>query len=91
MRKSLVAAVVGTTLGLMPVLALAGSAPTTNTPANDPNRVVCKQGEAPVGTLIPASRVCHTQREWDEMTQQAHHTIDTIEMHNSSMNMPGGG
>ena len=91
MKKPLFAAVVGAALWLTPMLAWASPAATTNTPANDPNRVVCKQGQAPVGSRIPGPRICHTQHEWDQMEQDAQHTVTTIEMNNNHVNMPGGG
>lgn len=37
----------------------------TDSQANDLDRIVCKSGPPPTGTLIGTGRECHTQREWD--------------------------
>ncbi len=91
MKKSFIAAVVGTAVCLAPMLAWAASTATTNTPVNDPNRVVCKEGAAPIGSRIPAARVCHTQHEWDQITQDAQHAVDDFDRRGGQANMPGGG
>lgn len=66
------------------ISAFAGDdAATHSQPANDPNQIVCRQGEPQVGTRIPGPRVCHTQREWDDLRQQSqdaltHNQINTF-------------
>lgn len=46
---------------------------------NDPNRIVCRSGTPPTGTRIPGPRVCHTQREWDDMRQQSQEQLTKMQ------------
>lgn len=33
------------------------------------DRVICRELEAPTGSRLGAKRVCHTQRQWKQMSQ----------------------
>ncbi len=48
--------------------------PGNTKPADDPDRIVCKM-EHPTGSILP-KRVCHTAREWDQMTRDAHDSVE---------------
>ncbi len=82
MRYSVLAATVGAALCISPLLAWAQSstATTTNTPANDPNRIVCKSGPPPTGTRLPGARVCKTQQQWDQERQDAQDELNRIQV-----------
>lgn len=77
MRFSAVVAVTAAVLCVSPMLAWAGSP--QDTPANDPDRVVCKPGKMPIGSHIRGPSECHTQREWDLLTEDARRTIEIIQ------------
>lgn len=51
----------------------------------DPNRVVCKKVEV-VGSRIP-KRVCHTAREWEQISQDTQDTLRNSGNHQH--NTPG--
>lgn len=46
---------------------------------NDPDRIVCRSGTPPTGTRIPGPRVCHTQREWDDMRRQSQEQLTKMQ------------
>jgi len=66
--------------------ALADPAPQTAT-TPDPNKVRCKR-EVVTGSLIASKKVCHTEAEWKEVTEQARR--DTQQMQ-SAASAGGGG
>jgi hypothetical protein len=81
MRVSVFAAMIGAALCISPMLAWAQSSPTTtNTPAYDPNRIVCKSGPPPTGTRLPGARVCKTQQQWDQEQQDARDELNRIQV-----------
>jgi hypothetical protein len=41
------------------------------TASSDLDRVVCREGQAPTGSLIKGDRICRTQRMWNEIRQDA--------------------
>jgi hypothetical protein len=44
--------------------------------AADPlDRIVCRSKPAPTGSLIGGGRVCHTQRDWDQLQTQSQRAI----------------
>jgi hypothetical protein len=44
---------------------------TAQTANTDLDQVVCRKTAPPVGTRLGGGRVCHTQREWDQMRKDA--------------------
>lgn len=55
----------------------------TTAPAqNDPNELICRKGEPPIGSRIPGPSVCHTRAEWDAMRQQSRE--DTMKLQTTS-------
>ncbi|MBU6444864.1 MAG: hypothetical protein KGR48_13245 [Alphaproteobacteria bacterium] len=84
MRLSVRAAAVGAALCILPQLAwaqaTATTTTTTNTPAHDPNRIVCKSGPPPTGTRLPGARVCKTQQQWDQERQDAQDELNRIQV-----------
>jgi invasion protein IalB len=46
--------------------------------SGDLDRVVCKLNET-TGSRLPASRVCHTQREWMQMSQDARQATEKMQ------------
>jgi len=46
-------------------------------PANDPDKIVCKKVEGETGTrLSRRSSECRTQREWDQIAEDAKKAVD---------------
>jgi hypothetical protein len=43
---------------------------------DDPDRVICK-GQQVTGSAIPKAKVCHTKREWDEISEQSRQMMDS--------------
>lgn len=78
----------------LPVLAAAdpagtGTTAASSSTASDPDQIVCRAGEPTTGTRIPGSRVCHTQREWDELQRQSQEALERMQS-NGLMNSPPG-
>lgn len=48
-------------------------------PDNDPDRIVCRSGTPPTGTRLPGSRVCHTQRQWDDLRRQSQEQLTRMQ------------
>jgi hypothetical protein len=50
------------------------SAPTPTAqiaPADDPNEIICHQGEPVTGSRIPGARICRTRKQWDDRQRDA--------------------
>ena len=60
----------------------APSLSTTAPAQNDPNAVICRKGEPPIGSRIPGPSVCHTRAQWDAMRQQSRE--DTMKLQTTS-------
>ncbi|HEV2561140.1 MAG TPA: hypothetical protein VGT78_03275 [Rhizomicrobium sp.] len=65
----------------------AAATPTSTT--GDPDKIVCKQGDPTTGTRLGATRTCRTQREWDDLQQQAQKTLVESQL-KSFGNRPAG-
>ncbi|MBN9567138.1 MAG: hypothetical protein J0H79_05985 [Alphaproteobacteria bacterium] len=81
MRRSLLTLAFSSML-LMPVVAMAADdapqpAPTST---SDLDKVVCRAGEPITGSRLPGPRVCHTQREWNDIRQQSQAAVTRIQM-----------
>ena len=48
---------------------------------DDPDHVVCRSGEKPTGSMLPGPRVCHTQREWEDIRVQAQRGLELEQNH----------
>ena len=57
-------------------------------PAQNNDDIVSCRYEKTTGSLF-SKRVCHTQREWHQMSEDARDTMDRIDAH-SSMGGPSG-
>jgi hypothetical protein len=53
--------------------------PATDTAQDDPNRMVCRNGEPITGTRLPGPRVCHTQKQWDDMRIQSQQMLEKMQ------------
>jgi hypothetical protein len=42
---------------------------------DDPDRIICKSQQV-TGSAIPSKRVCHTKREWDDISEQSREAMD---------------
>lgn len=60
----------------------------TTPPAQNNEDIVSCRYEKTTGSLF-SKRVCHTQREWHQMSEDARDTMDRIDAH-SSMGGPSG-
>jgi hypothetical protein len=67
---------------LMPVAAMAAdNSPQPEAAAkSDLDKVVCRAGEPITGSRLPGPRVCHTQREWNDIRQQSQAAVTRIQM-----------
>ena len=43
---------------------------------NDPDRVICREEEAPTGSRLGGHKVCRTKREWDQAARDAQDMLD---------------
>jgi len=62
----------------------------TQSAASDPDHVICRAGEKTTGSLLSTQRVCHTQREWDQMREQARHNLEMQQNRGMEAGRPGG-
>jgi len=73
-----------------PAAAPAAPAATADTNSSDADRISCRTGAAPTGTRIGATRVCHTQREWDDIQRQSQLQLMKIQQQGLQGGAPGG-
>jgi hypothetical protein len=77
-------------------VAWADDATTTSPPApqaasrDDPDTVVCRAGQKPVGSMLPGPRVCHTKREWNQIQEQARRNLEMQQNRGMEAGRPGG-
>lgn len=57
-------------------------------PAEDPNEVICRNGEPILGSRFPGPRTCHTRKEWAQIQQESQNALVHQQMERSS-NGPG--
>jgi hypothetical protein len=74
-----------------------GQAGATSQPAAAPvesstdlDAVVCRQGDPPTGSRLGATRVCRTQRAWNEMEQQSQQNLGHQQMNMLTTGVKGG-
>lgn len=90
MRMSHILVISATSLLMAGMSALAQDA--QQAPANsDPDQIVCRDGDAVTGTRIRGARICHTQREWDDIRRQARDIVAHSEMKGAMGNSKGNG
>ena len=96
LAASLAAAFAGASAQTAPATATTPAAPTAapapadaTPPAQDNGDIVSCRYEKTTGSLF-SKRICHTQREWHQMSQDARDTLDRIDAH-SSLGGPAGG
>jgi hypothetical protein len=65
-----------------PAPAAAAAAPAA-APAEDPNKIVCHNMNAPTGTRLGVRRECKTQKEWDDARLQTQHEVTNMETRNN--------
>lgn len=57
--------------------------PQTPAPAassnSDLDAIVCRAGEAPIGTRLPGPRVCHSQKEWNQIQQDSARQVQYLQ------------
>ena len=41
------------------------------------DKVTCRR-EAPIGSLIPSKKTCHTRREWETLNANARRDVETL-------------
>lgn len=61
-----------------PAAAPAAAAPAA-APTEDPNKVVCRNMDAPTGTRLGVRRECKTQKEWDDARLQTQKEIGNMQ------------
>ena len=61
----------------------------TTPPAQNNEDVVSCRYEKTTGSLF-SKRICHTQREWHQMSQDARDTMDRIDSHSGTGGPAGG-
>jgi hypothetical protein len=61
-----------------PAAAPAAVAPAA-APAEDPNKVVCRNAEAPTGSRLGTRRECKTQKEWDDARLQSERDVSHMQ------------
>jgi hypothetical protein len=54
------------------------AAPQTAPKTPGPDDVICKREEE-TGSRIPGAKVCHTRREWDQMSADARDGVDGVQ------------
>ncbi|HXC57493.1 MAG TPA: hypothetical protein VNU97_19495 [Rhizomicrobium sp.] len=64
-------------------------APVAAAPTDNDDVVSCRY-EKTIGSLF-AKRVCHTQREWHQMTTDSRNLMDNLDAHSHVSGIPGGG
>lgn len=52
---------------------------TTDSSTPDPDEIVCRAGEPPMGSHIPGPRICHTRRDWDAMRKQNQEDVERMQ------------
>ncbi|MGD0866647.1 MAG: hypothetical protein ABSA49_13930 [Rhizomicrobium sp.] len=73
-----------------PTPAPAAPAATADTSSSDADRISCRTGAAPTGSRIGTTRVCHTQREWDDIQRQNQLEIMKAQQQGLTGAAPGG-
>lgn len=67
------------------------AAQATPSPANnDPDAIVCRTGAPPTGSRLGAQRVCHTQKQWDQLQQDTAREVGIMQG-GSGTPLGGGG
>lgn len=66
-----------TTLFFMAFMTQATSAVPANASADPQDKVTCRR-EAPIGSLIPSKKTCHTRREWETLSANARRDVETL-------------
>ncbi len=54
---------------------------TSDSGASDRDKIVCRTGAPPIGSLLGAKRECATQREWDQRRQDAQKALSDRQTH----------
>jgi hypothetical protein len=76
------------TIMLMTSAAYAADAPPTNgtpaatakpEPARPADPVLCKTYPPPIGSLLGARRICHTESEWKTITRDAQDAVEDVQ------------
>jgi hypothetical protein len=76
------------TIGL--ILPLSSAFADGTQPNADLDKIVCRAGEPVTGTRLGGPRVCHTQREWDQIQRDAQDSLSGVQQKSAQGNMPGG-
>jgi hypothetical protein len=42
---------------------------------DDPDRIICKSPDV-TGSRLPGKKICHTKREWDDISEEARKLMD---------------
>jgi len=76
--RSTVFAILTVTLFTLPALADDTQTSPAAAPSaqNNRNHVICRTGQKPVGSMLPGPRICHTKREWDDLTEQSRRNLE---------------
>jgi hypothetical protein len=57
----------------------AQSMPAAPAASADLDAIVCHAGETPIGTRLPGPRVCHTQREWNQIRLDSQQQVQLMQ------------
>lgn len=80
------AAALWTSVALADSTTPAPAAPAANDASSSRDKVVCRSQAAQTGSRIGARRICHTQREWDDIRQQAQEATNRMELRQANPN-----
>lgn len=61
----------------------------SQTAASDSNHVTCRS-EKLTGTMLGGPRICHTQKEWDDMREQSQRNLEMNQNKGFEAGVPGG-
>src|SRR5262245_38337319 len=79
---------VATTASEPPAVTAPGTAAATaDTPAVDPSKKICRK-YIPTGSRLGGERICHTQAEWNQITNDARKATDDQVRHGMQFSMP---
>ena len=60
----------------------AAPAATKPTKVDPDDRVICRDEDAPTGSRLGATRICHTQRVWKQMARDGQDWLDSVDRQN---------
>jgi hypothetical protein len=53
-------------------------------PQDDPNEIICHEGQPELGSRFPGPRQCHTRKEWDQIKRDSQDALMHQQMERSA-------